>query len=112
MILRIFAGTGQHASWSNHSAVKMWKGHEAALQRYTMAMCEEWIGRGYNSTIVPEVSSYDFDDCDDPIWDPLLHLSHQSNLVRKLPEYYCSFFPNVPDNLKYFWPDKKEDYGR
>jgi len=31
------------------------------------------------------------------------HLSHQSNLVRKYPEYYRWLFPDVPDDLPYVW---------
>jgi hypothetical protein len=27
-------------------------------------------------------------------------------LVRKLPDHYRQFFPDVPDNLPYFWPTK------
>ena len=33
-----------------------------------------------------------------------LHKTHQSNLIRKKPDYYSSKFPNIPDNLPYFWP--------
>lgn len=42
-----------------------------------------------------------------PSWlgDEDLHLSHQSNLIRKNPEFYRQRFgPNVPDNLPYIWP--------
>lgn len=38
--------------------------------------------------------------------NPELYLSHQSNLVRKLPEHYRKFFPDVPDNLPYVWPTR------
>lgn len=33
-----------------------------------------------------------------------LHLSHQSNLVRKDPEHYGRLFQNVPGDLPYVWP--------
>lgn len=32
------------------------------------------------------------------------HLSHRSNLIRKLPSHYGPLWPNVPDNLPYIWP--------
>ena len=41
-----------------------------------------------------------------PGWlgDEALHRSHQSALVRKDPEHYRRFFPDVPDDLPYVWP--------
>ena len=33
-----------------------------------------------------------------------IHLSHQSNLVRKDREFYAPLFPGVPDDLPYIWP--------
>ena len=41
-----------------------------------------------------------------PPWlgDPAFHRSHQSVLVRKDPEHYRKFFPDVPDDLSYVWP--------
>ena len=41
-----------------------------------------------------------------PPWlgDDAFHRSHQSNLVRKLPEHYGDLFPDVPDDLPYIWP--------
>ena len=41
-----------------------------------------------------------------PDWlgDESLHRSHQSALVRKDPEHYRRFFPDVPDDLPYVWP--------
>lgn len=37
--------------WSNHPAVKMWRGHESTLHTYIQAMVTEWKRRGFNSTI-------------------------------------------------------------
>jgi hypothetical protein len=37
--------------WVNHPAVKMWKGHERTLLRYILAMTDEWVARGYRTTI-------------------------------------------------------------
>lgn len=41
--------------WSNHPAVKMWRGHEMELAKYILAMVDEWITRGYKSTIGDKV---------------------------------------------------------
>ena len=96
--------------WVNHPAVKMWRGHRAALAYYGFIMCNEWIGRGYNDSLRPfftdaykaaaAVNNFD------PEWlgDESFHRSHQSNLVRKLPEHYGPLFPSVPDDLPYVWP--------
>lgn len=106
MILRIF--DGQESKWANHPAVRMWRGHEHWLQSYTLSMCNEWISRGYKDTIVPEILAYNFPvfPLSFPKWigNEKFHESHQSNLVRKLPGHYRTFFPDVPDNLPYFWP--------
>lgn len=108
MILRILSG--QKSRWINHPAVKMWVGHEKVLQNYTMIMCNEWAERGYKNTIIPEILSFKFDTIsyDGVSWigDKDFHISHQSNLVRKFPEHYRTFFPDVPDNLPYIWPRK------
>lgn len=98
--------------WSNHPAVRMWKGYESYLLKvYTPAIMAEWIGRGYNN----EKSGKNWQrlvgllDEDVPIvvptWcDSYFCLCHQSNLVRKKPEHYRQYFPDVPDDLEYVWP--------
>lgn len=111
MILRMFDGQNQDSGWRNHPATKMWIGHEHWLQTYALVMCNEWIQRGYKDTIVPEIMSYNHPvfPLNRPTWIglPEFHLSHQSNLVRKFPEHYRTFFPDVPDDLPYFWPTKE-----
>jgi hypothetical protein len=44
-----------------------------------------------------------------PPWlgDPDFHLSHQSALVRKDPDFYGPLFPGVPDDLEYVWPARR-----
>lgn len=98
---------GETKGWVNHPATRMWRGHEVALARYGWAMCAEWIERGYNDTLLerfrPIASSGRFVL---PSWIGItdFHLSHQSNLIRKLPEFYAPLFPGVPDDLPYIWP--------
>ena len=41
----------QSKGWVNHPAVKMWKGHEVILFDYISAMTNEWVSRGYQTTI-------------------------------------------------------------
>lgn len=112
--------------WVNHPAVRMWRGHVTALVDYTLAVCTEWQRRGYQDTVEPKVRAIaarrglaggcgSFDpgmavdvdvDVDVPAWwgEPALHLSHQSNLLRKDEVHYRPFFPDVPADLPYHWP--------
>jgi hypothetical protein len=43
--------------WYNHPAVLMWKGHEVTLYFYIKAMTDEWIERGYKTTILDKAKS-------------------------------------------------------
>lgn len=99
--------TGRSKGWVNHPAVKMWKGYEPALVQYVVAMCDEWVSRGYKDTCKDKVLAIgeSFPSAViTPPWldDPEVQLSHRSNLVRKLPEHYGEFW-NVPNDLPYKW---------
>lgn len=94
------------SGWANHPAVRMWRGHEVALAVYGIAICDEWELRGY----VDNCRSKFVVAIDGPLvypsWfgDEAFHLSHRSNLVRKMPEHYRRFWPDVPDDMPYVWP--------
>lgn len=91
--------------WQNHPAVKMWKGFESHLVRYGIHICAEWKARGHADTCMDKICSFLFRESPSPEWiTPDLCLSHQSNLIRKLPTYYRPHFPEAPDNLPYLWP--------
>lgn len=92
--------------WKNHPATKMWSGHIPALAAYGIAICDEWIGRGFRDTCRDKISQLAAPDLTLPPWlgDPDFHRSHQSNLLRKMPDHYTQFFPDVPDDLPYIWP--------
>ncbi len=97
--------------WKNHPAVKMWAGYEAALCRYAIAICEEWVNRGYNDTMLPwfqEQREYLGPGGDPPfIGSARFHASHRSNLLRKNPEWYERFGWREPNDLPYVWPTKE-----
>lgn len=101
---------GLSKGWTNHPATNMWRGYEFALAYYGLTMCAEWIRRGYNDSLseffIQRLSQYGDETAVLPPWmgDEEFHTSHQSNLVRKDPEYYGSHFPEVPDDLPYIWP--------
>lgn len=105
-ILQCLKGEGS-LRWGNHPAVQMWRGHESALAAYGFYICLEWRQRGYRDTL----KDWFLEQLDDnwallPSWmgDEAFHLSHQSNLVRKLPEHYAPLFPGVGPDLPYIWP--------
>jgi hypothetical protein len=106
--------TNKRQGWKNHPAVKMWDGHIVALGLYGLAMCEEWIRRGYKDTCTSKIKElvepYNYGPAYYPFWlgNPHFHLSHKSNLIRKLPSHYRPIFgDSIPDNLPYFWPTKQ-----
>ncbi|MFD5830491.1 MSMEG_6728 family protein [Lentzea sp. NPDC060358] len=107
--------------WRHHPAVKMWAGFEEALVRYGAEMCAAWRERGFADTCEATMRA-DLAEARDvtlvrtqeelalagdlPPWigDEAVHRSHRSALVRKMPEHYRRFFPDVPDDLPYVWP--------
>lgn len=104
----IRAITGQTKGWRNHPAAVMWRQYVPALNEYGAVMCEEWIRRGYNDTMLERFERHP--DADMPYWfgREEFHRSHQSNLLRKNLEYYSEFFPEVPSDLEYVWFEEVE----
>jgi hypothetical protein len=105
--------------WSNHPAVRMWRGYEDALYHYHHAVVSEWRDvRGYKDTTSEKAFGVFMGETHCmPSWDPGLppwlgsvefHRSHQSNLIRKDPEHYGPLFPGVSDDLPYVWPVDKD----
>jgi hypothetical protein len=101
--------------WQHHPATMMWRGYVPALAKYTLVMADEWIAQGRPDTVreqallfAPEVDESEEDQLELPRWigDEELHRSHQSNLIRKDPDWYGPLFPGVPADLPYIWPSK------
>lgn len=108
-ILQTLAGAS--SAWVNHPAVRMWRGHELSLCAYGLAVCGEWVRRGYVDNQAPVFSAYAEAQSaarshDDPPWLVRLDvlLGYRSNLVRKLPGHYGPLWPDVPADLPYVWP--------
>jgi hypothetical protein len=107
-ILAVLAGGG---SWSNHAAVRMWRGHEGFLRRYGLACCDECDRRGIadDAAMRNIIAGYRGDNAE-PFWlgVPVLHRSHRLNLVFKDPLYYGRFRWDVPEHIDikpaYVWP--------
>lgn len=101
-------------AWENHPAGLMWRGYEFSLALYVHEICFEWkYNRGYKDTLLlffDQYINWREEPTDRPFWlgNKNFHLSHQSNLIRKDYSYYSKDFPNVPNNLEYVWPVKKD----
>lgn len=98
---------GQSKGWVNHPATRMWRGYEEALALYGDAMCFEWIRRGYRDSLLERFHPFITNNAPVfPAWfgNDELHLSHRSNLIRKMPDYYADIWPDVPNDLPYVWP--------
>lgn len=111
--------------WRHHPAARMWNGYEEALGRYVLEICADWTRRGFADTVAGQVVTelVDFGvrrirsqaaltkARKVPPWLGVerFHRSHQSNLLRKLPDHYGPLFPpGVPDDLEYEWPTRWE----
>ena len=107
--------------WYNHPATKMWKGCEWALFDYTVAICKEWIRRGFEDTVYdkidvvmsnfplpPDLTLITGTQTNYPKWFncPELFASHRSNLLRKNPVWYEQFNWSEFPNMEYWWPTK------
>lgn len=98
--------------WVNHPATKMWRGHELELSTYGLAMCKEWVERGYNDTLgqyfLAMRDAYEADGHPNipPPWlgDEVFHASHRSNLLRKDPVFYAQYGWSETPDLPYVWP--------
>ncbi|RKS72715.1 hypothetical protein CLV35_2964 [Motilibacter peucedani] len=103
-------------AWKNHPATRMWRGFVPALVCYGLACIDAWERRGrldatrsslleFTGGVVPEWSQLRATGQLPPwLGHSPVHISHQSALVRKDPEFYRPFFPDVPDDLPYLWP--------
>jgi len=107
-------------AWKSHPAVLMWQGHEEALGRYGLAMCNGWLELGFGDTcaetITADLATFGIPHIRTeaelseagalPPWlgDPAVQESHRSALVRKDPDFYRQRFPDVRPDLDYVWP--------
>jgi len=98
--------TNPSKGWKNHPATKMWEKNLNGLAAYGVLICKEWKNRGYKDTCEEKITNIAYPDFEDfPFWwgDERVHKSHQSNLLRKLPEHYLKFGWNTTDDIPYFW---------
>lgn len=96
--------------WKSHPAYKMWADYPLSLAEYGLAVCDQWISRGYKDTLRDRFASFLVENSarkiEHPPWlgDEAFHRSHKSNLLRKDPDWYGRFHWDVPPDLPYIWP--------
>jgi hypothetical protein len=117
----------QARGWRNHPAVKMWDGHETELYTYIIAMTDEWVSRGYKTTIADKATrtmEVAYQNAlvyaeSKPDWmtnqDEYEQVasSHRKALLTKDYEWYSQFdWPEdtgtKPEDYTYVWPTSKE----
>ena len=106
--------------YMNHSATRMWRGHELALARFGRINCEVWAEKMGHDT---KEGSTGYDTwCDMVMWESHLltkgerfdlpewwgredvHASHRSVLLSKDSDYYQQFGWKEPAIYEYVWP--------
>lgn len=94
--------TGRKA-WSNHPAVRMWRGYEDALTCYMNVMIGEWVRRGFRNTMKPETVAT---PAPLPPWfgRPAFHAAHRAALLAKDPVHYGRFGWTERLEIAYVWP--------
>lgn len=99
---------GETKGWRNHPATRMWRGYEPCLIEYAIAICREWIARGYQDQMLARFMDERArpEDVELPPWigDRALHASHRSALLRKDPEHYGQHGWTDDPEDPYVWP--------
>ncbi len=97
-------------AWINHPCVLMWQGFEIELVKYSIAICQQWISRGYQDTMLSRFQARleQYQALNYPEQAPYFlghedfHQSHRSNLLKKDFAYYSQFFTE-PTDIPYLW---------
>jgi len=100
--------------YANHTAVRMWKGYEAALLAYNLEICKEFRRRGYNDLVYLEtkvrLTKLNQPLAQLPHWigDEAFHSSHRAALLFKNYDFYSRYGWKEVPSLNYVWPTGKE----
>jgi hypothetical protein len=113
----------QPKGWTNHPATRMWSGYEEELHSYIQAMTQEWVRRGYKTTIADKATAtldvaYKHglvEKNGKPSWMQKivfedLKSSHRLALLVKNYDWYSQFnWPedpgHQPETYEYVWGD-------
>lgn len=108
----------QLRGWMNHPARLVWKGHEKALAYYTFLACREFINRGHNCNIMPDVANIaaHFQWTGWPLWisDPKVVQLMQQSLRYKEVVDNANLVAQDKEPVWHYrslWPERKPVYG-
>lgn len=102
-ILRALAGTRR--GWRRHPAVVMWRGARQQLVAYGLAVCAEWVRRGYRDRVAAKLRRFGRPGGPLPRWwGGPLHTTHRAALLAKAPEHYAQFGWDETPKIDYYWP--------
>jgi hypothetical protein len=105
----------ENYGWQNHPCTNMWRNYPRLLCLYGLAICDEWISRGYKDTMKDRFFSQliKYDNVwldgkyqeDMPKWlgNDKFHSSHRAALLYKNYEHYSQFGWNEEPKLDYIW---------
>lgn len=92
---------------SNHPASRMWRSHEHQLCLYGLAICDEWLKRGYNDSCKLKIALQlvFYAPSTLPTWfGGQLHANHRARLMAKAPEWYSQFGWTETPTEENYWP--------
>lgn len=99
--------SGYSDGYRNHAAVKMWVGYVPALSAYGVAICKEWVRRGYKDYCRGSIEAYGGTLLLPPWFgDKRLHSSHRAALLYKDQAWYSQYGWSETPQLCYWWPTK------
>jgi hypothetical protein len=102
--------------WYTHPAVQMWKNNIPCLVDYGVAICREWIARGYKDTCLNKILNFQLQESSNPpLWlgHEKFHSAHRGILLDKNYDWYKQFnwtdkrLYKINDSYPYYWPTKE-----
>jgi len=124
-IMTILVGENKSNAWVNHPAVRMFKGHHAALYSYLFAIRTEMENRGYkwenNWAEIERMMHDNYQHYSLPNWMQdestitSVVITHRGRLYEKAPELYPQYIAEYQiyrnhvccDRCTYHWPTHK-----
>ena len=107
-ILNCLLISSNKKGWKNHPAVRQWAGFENALIEYGLAMCADWILRGYKDTCTEKIKVFynSSKTKQNPAWwgREEFHASHRQVLLSKDFTWYSQFKWTEAPKYEYWWP--------
>jgi hypothetical protein len=98
--------SGEKPNWQYHPIMAMWRGSEGILAQYGLAICDEWIRRGYKDTMRARIDNFACLSSKLPVWygDENIYRHYRQTLLFKNYEWYSQFGWKENPVYGYIWP--------